>query len=255
MSHRASYPNHRPLPSTHTTTWRCRCRRRARRHACRLPPGRAGRRGSRRDVARAARPLAVRRDRGRRRRAERDGARRPPTTTARPARARCSARASTSAASSSTPTTPRRRATTCAATGRAAATFPWYALQRQVSLRGVVERVTPEETRAYWVTRPRGSQLGAWASAQSAPVADRRRARRRPRRDRAALRRRRRGPGAAALGRLADRSRDGWSSGRAGRTACTTGCGSSSPSTGRGESGGSLPSPAPQRWATVGSGW
>jgi pyridoxamine 5'-phosphate oxidase len=60
------------------------------------------------------------------------------------------------------------------ATGRAAATFPWYALQRQVSLRGVVERVTPEETRAYWVTRPRGSQLGAWASAQSAPVADRR---------------------------------------------------------------------------------
>jgi pyridoxamine 5'-phosphate oxidase len=59
-------------------------------------------------------------------------------------------------------------------TRRAAAAFPWYALQRQVSLRGVVERVTPEETRAYWETRPRGSQLGAWASAQSTPVADRR---------------------------------------------------------------------------------
>jgi pyridoxamine 5'-phosphate oxidase len=59
-------------------------------------------------------------------------------------------------------------------TRRAAATFPWYALQRQVSLRGGVERVTPEETRAYWETRPRGSQLGAWASAQSTPVADRR---------------------------------------------------------------------------------
>jgi pyridoxamine 5'-phosphate oxidase len=57
---------------------------------------------------------------------------------------------------------------------RAAATFPWYALQRQVSLRGDVERVTPEENRAYWATRPRGSQLGAWASAQSTPVADRR---------------------------------------------------------------------------------
>jgi pyridoxamine 5'-phosphate oxidase len=56
---------------------------------------------------------------------------------------------------------------------RASATFPWYALQRQVSLRGGVERVTPEETRAYWATRPRGSQLGAWASAQSAHVRDR----------------------------------------------------------------------------------
>ena len=56
---------------------------------------------------------------------------------------------------------------------RAAATFPWYALQRQVNLQGGVERVTPAETRAYWETRPRGSQLGAWASAQSTPVADR----------------------------------------------------------------------------------
>jgi pyridoxamine 5'-phosphate oxidase len=42
-----------------------------------------------------------------------------------------------------------------------------------VSLRGVVERVAPEETRAYWATRPRGSQLGAWASAQSTYVRDR----------------------------------------------------------------------------------
>jgi pyridoxamine 5'-phosphate oxidase len=57
---------------------------------------------------------------------------------------------------------------------RAAATFPWLLLQRQVSLRGQVERVSAEETRAYWMTRPRGSQLGAWASAQSSYVADRR---------------------------------------------------------------------------------
>jgi pyridoxamine 5'-phosphate oxidase len=57
---------------------------------------------------------------------------------------------------------------------RAAATFPWYLLQRQVSLRGRVERVSPAETRAYWATRPRGSQLGAWASAQSSYVLDRR---------------------------------------------------------------------------------
>jgi pyridoxamine 5'-phosphate oxidase len=58
-------------------------------------------------------------------------------------------------------------------TRRAAATFPWYALQRQVNLRDV-ERVSAEETHGYWVTRPRGSQLGAWASAQSTYVADRR---------------------------------------------------------------------------------
>ena len=56
---------------------------------------------------------------------------------------------------------------------RAAATFPWYALQRQVTVRGEVERVATEETRAYWATRPRGSQLGAWASNQSSPVVDR----------------------------------------------------------------------------------
>ena len=56
---------------------------------------------------------------------------------------------------------------------RASATFPWYALQRQVHLRGEVARVTPEETAAYWATRPRASQLGAWASAQSTVVRDR----------------------------------------------------------------------------------
>ena len=56
---------------------------------------------------------------------------------------------------------------------RAAATFPWYAVQRQVSLRGQVERVATQETQAYWATRPRGSQLGAWASAQSTYVRDR----------------------------------------------------------------------------------
>jgi pyridoxamine 5'-phosphate oxidase len=58
-------------------------------------------------------------------------------------------------------------------TRRASVTFPWYALQRQVSLRGEVDKVPAEETRAYWVTRPRGSQLGAWASAQSVRVRDR----------------------------------------------------------------------------------
>lgn len=59
-------------------------------------------------------------------------------------------------------------------TGYAAATFPWYGQHRQVHVRGLVELVAPEETQAYWSTRPRGSQLGAWASAQSTVVRDRR---------------------------------------------------------------------------------
>lgn len=60
------------------------------------------------------------------------------------------------------------------ATRYASATFPWYAQQRQVHVRGIVETVGVEEARAYWASRPRGSQLGAWASAQSVVVRDRR---------------------------------------------------------------------------------
>lgn len=56
----------------------------------------------------------------------------------------------------------------------ASATFPWYGLRRQVHLRGPAEQVSADETAAYWATRPRGAQLGAWASAQSTVVADRR---------------------------------------------------------------------------------
>ena len=110
---------------------------------------------------------------------------------------------------------------------RAAATFPWYAQQRQVSLRGTVERVAPEETRAYWATRPRGSQLGAWASAQSTYVRDRHAL------DAALAATEQRfadadrGAGAAALGRVADRPGAGRVLAGPGRTGCTTGCGSS----------------------------
>ena len=60
------------------------------------------------------------------------------------------------------------------ATRYASATFPWYAQQRQVHVRGTVELVSAKETDAYWRSRPRGSQLGAWASNQSVPVPDRR---------------------------------------------------------------------------------
>jgi pyridoxamine 5'-phosphate oxidase len=56
----------------------------------------------------------------------------------------------------------------------ASVTVPWYGLHRQAHVRGTVELVSAEESRAYWASRPRGSQLGAWASAQSVVVRDRR---------------------------------------------------------------------------------
>ncbi len=56
----------------------------------------------------------------------------------------------------------------------ASVTFPWYLQHRQVHVRGTVEEVSPAETQAYWDSRPRGSQLGAWASAQSVVVRNRR---------------------------------------------------------------------------------
>ena len=51
--------------------------------------------------------------------------------------------------------------------------FGWYPLQRQVRIEGVAEPVSREESAAYFSSRPRGSQLGAWASAQSSVVAGR----------------------------------------------------------------------------------
>ncbi len=60
-----------------------------------------------------------------------------------------------------------------AANPYASATFPWFALGRQVHVRGAVSKVIAEETADYWSKRPRGSQLGAWASAQSQPIASR----------------------------------------------------------------------------------
>lgn len=55
----------------------------------------------------------------------------------------------------------------------ASATFPWLALGRQVHVRGPVSKIPPEDTAAYWAKRPRGSQLGAWASHQSQPIESR----------------------------------------------------------------------------------
>lgn len=56
---------------------------------------------------------------------------------------------------------------------RAALGFWWPPLERQVRIEGVVVRTTEEESDAYWATRPRGSQIGAWASEQSKVIAGR----------------------------------------------------------------------------------
>ncbi|MGP9843820.1 pyridoxamine 5'-phosphate oxidase [Brachybacterium sp. 107] len=58
-------------------------------------------------------------------------------------------------------------------TPRAALLLPWYPLQRQVRIEGRVEPVPAGESDAYWVQRPRGSQLGAWASRQSREISSR----------------------------------------------------------------------------------
>jgi pyridoxamine 5'-phosphate oxidase len=60
-----------------------------------------------------------------------------------------------------------------AADNRCAATLLWHDLQRQVRFEGTAEPLPAEASDAYFATRPRGSQLGAWASPQSRVVADR----------------------------------------------------------------------------------
>lgn len=57
-----------------------------------------------------------------------------------------------------------------AAVPKAAAVFHWKSLNRQIRVRGPVEMVSDEEADAYFVTRPRLSQIGAWASVQSRPL-------------------------------------------------------------------------------------
>lgn len=56
---------------------------------------------------------------------------------------------------------------------QAALIFHWDDLERQLRVEGTVTRASAEESDAYWNTRPRGSQIGAWASSQSEPVASR----------------------------------------------------------------------------------
>jgi len=55
----------------------------------------------------------------------------------------------------------------------AALTFAWLEIYRQVRVTGAASTLPDEESDAYFATRPRGAQVGAWASPQSAPLADR----------------------------------------------------------------------------------
>jgi pyridoxamine 5'-phosphate oxidase len=56
---------------------------------------------------------------------------------------------------------------------KAAVSFHWKSLRRQVRIRGTVEKVTNAEADAYFATRPRMAQIGAWASQQSRPLESR----------------------------------------------------------------------------------
>lgn len=55
----------------------------------------------------------------------------------------------------------------------AAAVFNWLEMQRQVRIEGTVERVAPEVSSAYFQSRPKKSQIGAWVSPQSQEIPDR----------------------------------------------------------------------------------
>ncbi|MFA6168077.1 MAG: pyridoxamine 5'-phosphate oxidase [Gemmatimonadaceae bacterium] len=66
-----------------------------------------------------------------------------------------------------------RKARHMAENPHAALLFPWVALERQILITGRVERVSVAEAAAYFVTRPVGSQLAAWASPQSTVLSSR----------------------------------------------------------------------------------
>lgn len=66
-----------------------------------------------------------------------------------------------------------RKSRDIAANAQVSLHFPWYPIERQVLVCGVADKVSDEESTAYFQSRPRESQLGAWASPQSRPLASR----------------------------------------------------------------------------------
>ena len=66
-----------------------------------------------------------------------------------------------------------RKGDELSANPRAAVAMHWWELGRQVRVEGGVEEIEPDESAAYWATRPRASQIAAWASPQSRLLADR----------------------------------------------------------------------------------
>ena len=66
-----------------------------------------------------------------------------------------------------------RKGREMAANPVAALTFLWKELERQVRIEGTIEKVTPVESDEYYLTRPLGSRIGAWASPQSEVIASR----------------------------------------------------------------------------------
>lgn len=69
--------------------------------------------------------------------------------------------------------TESRKGNEIAANSRVALLFHWKSLMRQIRIEGAVERVSDAEADTYYATRSRFSRLGAWASAQSRPLASR----------------------------------------------------------------------------------
>jgi pyridoxamine 5'-phosphate oxidase len=66
-----------------------------------------------------------------------------------------------------------RKGTELAGNPRASCVFPWFAMHRQVVVVGDAELLPRDEVDTYFASRPRGSQIGAWASQQSTVIADR----------------------------------------------------------------------------------
>ncbi len=60
-----------------------------------------------------------------------------------------------------------RKAHAIAADPHVSLLFPWYAMERQVSIRGIAEKLSELESADYFASRPYSSQIGAWASSQS----------------------------------------------------------------------------------------